>query len=1263
MNENNVMTSDIVREWKNGEFRYGAVIENYSEGEEESTLGPGCVTVEWYPDGLDVDIHQKEVEILDRALMPRDIVYKNHDELGTVLDTHKKGDFVIVGTEKKLTKIDSNKLEPITRFIGGETVAYGPWIGQVTEVHRTVHMKSTTSGSRGYIPEALLADILNMVEDPYPHKSDKGGYEGLPQGSSIFYPGQTLIMPPRACKLIIWSKNESEMLNTKTKVKLCVQWVTIKKVRVRWFQTSAFNYSNEKSAEFAAELGLSQGQSPPASIKNQQLKWLKTVNSFRNCFYSLGHRLMYRLTEDDAHELNKALKKRKRKHKPSRKSLRNESLERKQRRKLAGNPNSGIKRRHSQRHPITHKSLHDDDTTSDEDESFKECIMEAVQASKAAKTTHQTPKVEVAAQSNQNEELPKMRSSKAEALKFIQNVKSRYEEKKRDEAAASAKVNNETSEKGSSNHGEKMDCNKDDEEKKCEPEFEVKKENAFNDETKDNTNDETKDNTGDETKDNTGDETKKNNSNDVTNKTDKNKNKSSKGDDSEWSDDTEDEEQTRIPKKCWQEESKNLNVFGIKLSERKHVVRVDMKNYVKHECELELKGILEEHLNKFSQSVSQVKEYFKSAPASLSFVLVLEKSRKRMFYSKSSGTYSYSRYHLTDETIEENVPELSQNVAVQAGNKLQYFSGQQVTVETAMTYTSAKIQWQNGEIDEEIPSIQLTPTETLNDNDLFPGDFVVDMRQSGKSDLFRHGVVQKVHYKRKMALVKWFTFVNSLHTTLGEAEEMSIYDLQPNADYKYRVSDIVYLLSDVTEGNFTPSQCIGQILRVTMEGKLKIRWTDDSTTEVFPHEVMLFNEEEMGHLSDVSSMAGSSGEDDMSWTTISSDEETVAAEEGETGAGGEGDAGPDVEGALFNEDEWEDIEDDEEDASNLARIMNEVGHELGVSNAEILLEYPDAELHELPESGDNDAGDNEDVGDNEDADDNEDAAAAGDNEDDEMDKPSSVMEQFEVQSAAPSSHKFYKNATGRMTKRFIAANRRDVKLFAKSLPKGVYVRGYEDRMDLMSAMIVGPDNTPFRDGLFVFEIYFPPQYPEVPPKVHFVSMGPRLNPNLYENGTVCVSLLGTWSGQGNENWTKESSILQVLLSIQGLILNKEPYFNEAGYENQRNSLAGLNRSRWYNEMVVLHMIQHVTKFVNSPPLPFDYKTCTSAKSLIQEFVPRFIERNRALIQASKEAGDDFEKDLAPLAGFPLLCLSQGVIINIEQKLNVLEESARNHQLL
>lgn len=51
-----------------------------------------------------------------------------------------------------------------------------------------------------------------------------------------------------------------------------------------------------------------------------------------------------------------------------------------------------------------------------------------------------------------------------------------------------------------------------------------------------------------------------------------------------------------------------------------------------------------------------------------------------------------------------------------------------------------------------------------------------------------------------------------------------------------------------------------------------------------------------------------------------------------------------------------------------------------------------------------------------------------------------------------------------------------------------------------------------------------------------------VNPNLYEEGKVCLSILGTWAGDKSESWSpSRSSLLQALVSIQGLVLVKEPY--------------------------------------------------------------------------------------------------------------------------
>ena len=60
-------------------------------------------------------------------------------------------------------------------------------------------------------------------------------------------------------------------------------------------------------------------------------------------------------------------------------------------------------------------------------------------------------------------------------------------------------------------------------------------------------------------------------------------------------------------------------------------------------------------------------------------------------------------------------------------------------------------------------------------------------------------------------------------------------------------------------------------------------------------------------------------------------------------------------------------------------------------------------------------------------------------------------------------------------------------------------------------------------------------------------------------------------------WNSRSSLLQVLVSIQGLILVGEPYYNEAGYERQKGSKIGAENARMYNEMAVLKMTQHMGK--------------------------------------------------------------------------------------
>ena len=65
---------------------------------------------------------------------------------------------------------------------------------------------------------------------------------------------------------------------------------------------------------------------------------------------------------------------------------------------------------------------------------------------------------------------------------------------------------------------------------------------------------------------------------------------------------------------------------------------------------------------------------------------------------------------------------------------------------------------------------------------------------------------------------------------------------------------------------------------------------------------------------------------------------------------------------------------------------------------------------------------------------------------------------------------------------------------------------------------MGVAATPCHDGLFFFDIAFPPDYPPHLPSVHHNSCGLKLNRNLYKNGEVCLSLINTFIGKKSEKW-------------------------------------------------------------------------------------------------------------------------------------------------
>lgn len=133
-----------------------------------------------------------------------------------------------------------------------------------------------------------------------------------------------------------------------------------------------------------------------------------------------------------------------------------------------------------------------------------------------------------------------------------------------------------------------------------------------------------------------------------------------------------------------------------------------------------------------------------------------------------------------------------------------------------------------------------------------------------------------------------------------------------------------------------------------------------------------------------------------------------------------------------------------------------------------------------------------------------------------------------------------------ISKETISRLLKDVKSIMKTplTDNGIYY--IHDDTDMLKgyALIIGPEDTPYYGGNYFFELNYPTDYPHNPPKVTYWTNGEniRFNPNLYQCGKVCVSLLNTWKG---EQWTSCQTITTVLLTLCTLLC-KDPLLNEPG---------------------------------------------------------------------------------------------------------------------
>ena len=201
--------------------------------------------------------------------------------------------------------------------------------------------------------------------------------------------------------------------------------------------------------------------------------------------------------------------------------------------------------------------------------------------------------------------------------------------------------------------------------------------------------------------------------------------------------------------------------------------------------------------------------------------------------------------------------------------------------------------------------------------------------------------------------------------------------------------------------------------------------------------------------------------------------------------------------------------------------------------------------------------------------------------DDIKEKYCTMVKKYQFGESDISEYYHYKKKTSNPSRKSMIRIMSENSSLKNSLPinwdTSILMRINKTNINYASFFVVGPEGTPYHNGIFEFHMYYPNDYPASNPLVNLMTTGNgtvRFNPNLYNCGKVCLSLLGTWRGQEGESWNpKISTALQVLISIQSLIFIPDPYFNEPGWERDRGTSIGDAKSKKYNELRRLETIR------------------------------------------------------------------------------------------
>ncbi|EKX40740.1 ubiquitin-conjugating enzyme E2 [Guillardia theta CCMP2712] len=108
---------------------------------------------------------------------------------------------------------------------------------------------------------------------------------------------------------------------------------------------------------------------------------------------------------------------------------------------------------------------------------------------------------------------------------------------------------------------------------------------------------------------------------------------------------------------------------------------------------------------------------------------------------------------------------------------------------------------------------------------------------------------------------------------------------------------------------------------------------------------------------------------------------------------------------------------------------------------------------------------------------------------------------------------------------------RDFKRLQTDPPTGISGAPSVENIMQWSAVIFGPDDTPWEGGTFKLTLTFTEDYPNKAPVVKFVTK--MFHPNIYADGAICLDIL-------QNQWSPIYDISAILTSIQSLLTDPNP---------------------------------------------------------------------------------------------------------------------------